>query len=62
MLLICELRISTNCQFPLRRGRGDPSENDHEFPFAGDIELLGLSLNYVKHLHILKKKKQLFVS
>ncbi len=42
---ICELRISTNCQFPFRGGRGGPSENDHEFPFAGDVELLGRSLN-----------------
>ncbi len=44
---ICELRISTNCRFPFRGGRGGPSENDHEFPFAGDVELLGRSLTYL---------------
>ncbi len=42
---ICELRISTNCRFPFRGGRGGPLENDHEFPFAGDVELLGRSLS-----------------
>ncbi len=40
---ICELRFSTNCRFPFRGGRGS-SENDHEFPFAGDVELLRRSL------------------
>ncbi len=38
---ICELIISTNCQFPFR---GGPSENYHEFPFGGDVELFGWSL------------------
>ncbi len=43
-MVICELRFSTNCRFPFRGGRGGPSENDHEFPFAGDVELLRRSL------------------
>ena len=34
-----------NCRFPFRRGGGGgPSGNDYEFPFAGDVELLGRSL------------------
>ncbi len=41
---ISELRFSTNCQFPFRGGWG-PSGNDHEFPFAGDVELLRRSLS-----------------
>ena len=42
---ICEVRISTKCRFPFKGGGGEgPLENDHEFPIAGDIELLGRSL------------------
>ena len=33
---VCELRVSTNYQFPFKGG----GKNDHEFPFAGDVELL----------------------
>ncbi len=42
--VICLHTISTNSGFAFRGGRGLP-DYDHEFPFAGDVELLRRSLN-----------------
>ncbi len=40
----CQHTISTNSWFPFIGGRGGLPDNDHEFPFAGDVELLRWSL------------------
>ena len=45
ILVICKHTISTNRRFPFRGGQGGLPDNDHEFPFAGDIELLRRSLS-----------------